>query len=64
MSNARTRCGGLYASADHSWRDLSRGETLHGFNAEAVQLDIVLNQAAGSSSEDELQLTCPYPDCQ
>jgi Uma2 family endonuclease len=62
-TNARTRRGGVYASDDHSWRDLSGRETLPGFTVEAVQLDMVLNQAAGSSSEDEFEQPMVCPAC-
>ena len=63
-TNARTRHGGVYATDDHSWRDLSGGETLPGFRVKSIQLDMVISQTAGSSSEDEVELICPYPNCQ
>ena len=64
-TNARTRRGGVYASDDHSWRNLSGQNVLPGFTVEAVQLDMVLNQASGSSSEDEFdeEIVCPLPNC-
>ncbi len=50
---------------DTSWRDFSGGDVLPEFLVEAVTLDMVLNQEAGSSDEEELEetLVCPYVNC-
>ncbi|KAJ3251789.1 hypothetical protein HK103_002066, partial [Boothiomyces macroporosus] len=47
--------GDVDVSADDSWRNLSGDDILPGFVVESLDLDLVLNQQPGSSSEDELE---------
>ncbi|KAJ3314951.1 hypothetical protein HDV04_004751 [Boothiomyces sp. JEL0838] len=46
-------------SADDSWKNLSGDDILPGFVIESLDLDLVLDQGPGSSSEDELE----EPEC-
>ncbi|GMF12044.1 unnamed protein product [Phytophthora lilii] len=46
-----------------AWRDLDGATVLPGFTLNCEDLDDVLDQESGSSSEDEVDLVCPYPAC-
>ncbi|KUF91833.1 hypothetical protein AM588_10005384 [Phytophthora nicotianae] len=46
-----------------AWRDLDGGTVLPGFTLNCEDLDDVLNQESGSSSEEEVDLTCPEHGC-
>ncbi|GMF21038.1 unnamed protein product [Phytophthora lilii] len=55
--------GDVQCSDNTAWRDLDGGVVLPGFKIRAPVLEMVLNQDSGSSSEDEVDLVCPYPRC-
>ncbi|KAE9044575.1 hypothetical protein PR003_g1943 [Phytophthora rubi] len=55
--------GDVQCSDNIAWRDLDGGGVLPGFKIRAPALEMVLNQDSGSSSEDEVDLVCPYPRC-
>ncbi|GMF43458.1 unnamed protein product [Phytophthora lilii] len=55
--------GGVDCDGATAWRDLDGGDVLPGFKLRAVVLEMVLNQDSGSSSEEEIDLQCPYPRC-
>ncbi|EEY60085.1 uncharacterized protein PITG_12378 [Phytophthora infestans T30-4] len=55
--------GDVQCSDNSAWRDLDGGDVLPGFKMRAPVLEMVLNQDSGSSSEDEVDLLCPYPRC-
>ncbi|KAL8016510.1 putative restriction endonuclease type II, Zinc finger C2H2-type [Plasmopara halstedii] len=46
-----------------AWRDLDGGTVLPGFTLNCEDLDDVLDQESGSSSEEEVDLVCPVPAC-
>jgi Uma2 family endonuclease len=55
--------GHVYCVGNHEWRDLDGGAVLPGFSLNKTDLEMVLNQDSGSSSEEEIDLECPYPQC-
>ncbi|CAI5717418.1 unnamed protein product [Peronospora effusa] len=55
--------GGVQCSDNTAWRDISGGNVLPGFTLMSTVLEMVLNQNSGSSSEEEVDLECPYPTC-
>ncbi|ETO58879.1 hypothetical protein F444_22744 [Phytophthora nicotianae P1976] len=46
-----------------AWRDLDGATVLPGFTLNCEDLDDVLDQESGSSSEEEVNLVCPVPAC-
>ena len=57
--------GGVQCSDNIAWRDLHGGNVLPGFTLLGDDLDMVLNQDSGSSSEEEeIDFVCPYPRCE
>ncbi|KAL7692018.1 putative restriction endonuclease type II, Zinc finger C2H2-type [Plasmopara halstedii] len=46
-----------------AWRDLDGGTVLPGFTLYCGDLDIALDEESGSSSEEEVDLTCPEHGC-
>ncbi|GMF64427.1 unnamed protein product [Phytophthora lilii] len=46
-----------------AWRDLDGATVLPGFTLNCEDLDDVLDQESGSSSEEEVDLTCPEHGC-
>ncbi|CEG40554.1 conserved hypothetical protein [Plasmopara halstedii] len=55
--------GNVQCSDNFEWRDLDGGNVLPGFKIREPVLEMVLNQDPGSSSEDEVDLVCPFPGC-
>ncbi|GMF13144.1 unnamed protein product [Phytophthora lilii] len=55
--------GNVQCSDNTAWRDLDGGDVLPGFTLVSTDLEMVLNQDSGSSSEDKVDLVCPYPRC-
>lgn len=55
--------GDVKCSDSNAWRDLNGGNVLSGFEIRARDLELVLNQDSGSSSEEEVDLVCPIPTC-
>lgn len=53
----------VQCSDNTAWRDLDGGDVLSGFTLVSTDLEMVLSQDSGSSSEDEVDLVCPYPRC-
>lgn len=51
--------GHVQCSEDSSWRNLGGRDVLPGLTLLCVDLEMVLNQDSGSSSEEEVDLTCP-----
>ncbi|DAZ94994.1 TPA: hypothetical protein N0F65_000626 [Lagenidium giganteum] len=49
--------------SNESWRDLDGGAVLPGFTLFCEDLDAVVDQESGSSSEEEVDLVCPYSEC-
>ena len=61
----RYSTGRVYCVGNTSWRDLTGDDVLPEFVVKAVTLDMVLNQEAGSTDEEEIQpgFVCPLPHC-
>ncbi|KAE9019690.1 hypothetical protein PR003_g13264 [Phytophthora rubi] len=55
--------GDVQCSDNIEWRDLEGGDVLPGFTLVRTDLEMVLNQDSGSSSEDDVDLVCSYPRC-
>ncbi|KAG2844406.1 hypothetical protein PC113_g18407 [Phytophthora cactorum] len=55
--------GDVQCSDNTAWRDLDGGDVLPGFTLVSTDLEMVLNQDSGSSSEEEIDLVCPIPRC-
>ncbi|KAG1708647.1 hypothetical protein DVH05_022276 [Phytophthora capsici] len=55
--------GDVQCSDTNAWRDLDGGDVLPGFKIRAPTLEMVLNQDSGSSSEEEVDFTCPERGC-
>ncbi|CAK4639315.1 unnamed protein product [Aphanomyces euteiches] len=53
--------GRVHCDGHSTWRDLDGGDVLPGFYLHKTDLDMVLNQDSGSSSEGEVDVECPYP---
>ncbi|CEG42804.1 hypothetical protein F444_22744 [Plasmopara halstedii] len=58
-----TRQNCLVRRVNSAWRDLDGGTVLPGFTLRFKDLDHVLDQESGSSSEEEVESVCPVSAC-
>lgn len=55
--------GQVKCSDDTAWRDLDGRDVLPGFTLTSTDLEMVLDQDPGSSSEEEVDFACPERGC-
>ena len=55
--------GGVDCDGVTAWRGLDGGDVLPGFTLIKTDLEMVLNQDPGSSSEEEVDFDCPERGC-